>query len=211
MGHPFPKTKLQLTWEQIPGWCDFQELYDEAVTRSPDGAIFVEVGVLFGKSAARMAQAIRTSRKKIHFDAVDLFGYDQRNLVEIITEYTSKCPNHDLTQVPMILDSTKTLSHLDLAQKLLDLTGASDLVRLVKSSGQLWASSYSAESLDFVFVDALHTYDDTKSLLLTYLPKIRRGGILAGHDYNYPTVAQAVREVLGDVDVRGLSFTWRKP
>lgn len=40
-----------LTWRQMPGWFNFDDIYQEAVDLAPaTGARFVEVGVLLGKS-----------------------------------------------------------------------------------------------------------------------------------------------------------------
>lgn len=51
-------------------------------------------------------------------------------------------------------------------------------------------------SLDAVFIDADHTYDAVKKDIANWMPKIRKGGILAGHDYihTWPGVIQAVNE-----------------
>jgi hypothetical protein len=38
-------------------------------------------------------------------------------------------------------------------------------------------------SLDFVFIDALHEYEHVKEDIHTWYPKVRKGGILSGHDY----------------------------
>ena len=50
------------------------------------------------------------------------------------------------------------------------------------------------ESLDFVFVDADHSYEGCKQDIEDWLPKIRRGGIICGHDLHWPTVEKAVSE-----------------
>jgi hypothetical protein len=38
-------------------------------------------------------------------------------------------------------------------------------------------------SLDFVYIDARHDYDSVKEDLEAWLPKVRPGGIISGHDY----------------------------
>lgn len=38
-------------------------------------------------------------------------------------------------------------------------------------------------SLDFAYVDANHTYPHVVADIAAWLPKVRKGGILAGHDY----------------------------
>lgn len=39
------------------------------------------------------------------------------------------------------------------------------------------------ESLDFIFIDGLHTYDQVKKDIQNYYPKLKIGGFIFGHDY----------------------------
>jgi hypothetical protein len=45
------------------------------------------------------------------------------------------------------------------------------------------AKAIADSSLDFVFIDADHTYDAVTADLAAWWPKVRPGGILSGHDY----------------------------
>lgn len=47
------------------------------------------------------------------------------------------------------------------------------------------AEKFDNESLDFVFIDADHAYESVKRDINSWWPKVKPGGILAGHDY-YP-------------------------
>ena len=38
-------------------------------------------------------------------------------------------------------------------------------------------------SLDFVYIDALHEFDNVMTDIITWVPKVRREGIVSGHDY----------------------------
>ena len=61
-------------------------------------------------------------------------------------------------------------------------------------------SFFKDESLDLVFIDASHGYPLVKADVNSWLPKVRKGGILCGHDYDhlkFPGVKQAVDEILG--------------
>ena len=52
-------------------------------------------------------------------------------------------------------------------------------------------------SLDFVYIDGLHTYEGVKNDIELYLPKVKKGGYIAGHDYgskHFPGVKDAVDE-----------------
>lgn len=60
------------------------------------------------------------------------------------------------------------------------------------------ASSVPDGSLDFVFIDAEHTYEAVLADIAAWRPKLRPGGILSGHDYGHPRfpgVKRAVDEV----------------
>ena len=57
-------------------------------------------------------------------------------------------------------------------------------------------------SVDFIFIDAGHTYEEVFSDIVAWLPKMKKGSIMAGHDYNatnkpggYPGVQRAVRGI----------------
>ena len=58
------------------------------------------------------------------------------------------------------------------------------------------AKLYSDNSLDFVFIDAGHEYDSVIKDIKSWYPKVKTGGVIAGHDYTQPTcgVKRAVDE-----------------
>jgi predicted O-methyltransferase YrrM len=73
------------------------------------------------------------------------------------------------------------------------------------------AKTFSDESLDFVFIDATHTYEAVKDDIKTWLPKVKKGGIIAGHDYydydfpkeaSCPGVRKAVDECFSQEQIK---------
>lgn len=70
--------------------------------------------------------------------------------------------------------------------------------RLFWMNGSSWrtADEHEAGSLDFCFLDGDHHFDGVCKDLFAFWPKVRTGGILAGHDYwggrNHPGVNDAV-------------------
>lgn len=54
--------------------------------------------------------------------------------------------------------------------------------------------------LDFVYIDAKHDYRSTWSDLEAWYPKVKRGGIFAGHDYKNSFVRKNLVEVKRAVD-----------
>lgn len=54
---------------------------------------------------------------------------------------------------------------------------------------------YDDNSLDFVFIDANHTYEFIRDDIKVWYPKVKKGGILAGHDYVLEVCPGVVRAV----------------
>lgn len=60
-----------------------------------------------------------------------------------------------------------------------------------------------ANPADLVFIDALHDYEHVKQDIALWWPRVRVGGMLAGHDFNHkwPGVERAVAEAFNLMDV----------
>lgn len=48
------------------------------------------------------------------------------------------------------------------------------------------------ESLDFVFIDADHSFNSVNRDIKDWLPKLKSNGFIFGHDINWPSVKKAV-------------------
>ncbi len=76
----------------------------------------------------------------------------------------------------------------------------SEFIRL--SSTAAWAKLKSENvKLDFVFIDAKHTFEDLYTDIYIWERLVRKGGLISGHDYghpSYPGVYQAVRYHFGN-------------
>ncbi len=69
------------------------------------------------------------------------------------------------------------------------------------------------DSLDFIYIDGDHTYRGVKEDIKNYLPKLKKGGLIAGHDYeetHFPEVTKAVNELLGEPDKVFMDTSWIK-
>jgi hypothetical protein len=65
------------------------------------------------------------------------------------------------------------------------------------------ASCVADGTLDFVFIDADHSYEGCRDDIDAWLPKLKDHGLLCGHDYSekFPGVIQAVNEFAGTIDL----------
>jgi predicted O-methyltransferase YrrM len=65
------------------------------------------------------------------------------------------------------------------------------------------AKKVADKSLDWVFIDAGHTKDEVLADIEAWLPKVKKGGIISGHDYKedvWMGVVEAVNEAFPKLD-----------
>jgi predicted O-methyltransferase YrrM len=68
------------------------------------------------------------------------------------------------------------------------------------------------ELFDFIYIDGIHTYEQVKIDIDNYLPLLKQGGIIGGHDYgpHWPGVNKAVDEKFGKPDKMYKDTSWIK-
>lgn len=84
-------------------------------------------------------------------------------------------------------------------------------IRLIRDESVAAARTVPAQSLDFVFVDADHSYEGCKADIEAWLPTLRSGGWMMGHDYGhpgFPGVKQAVGEAFPAGVRTDVDHTW---
>lgn len=92
------------------------------------------------------------------------------------------------------------------AEKCFDrLTANNPKIQKVKNGSLEEAREYADRSLDGVYIDANHKYLNCKNDIKAWLPKIKKGGWIAGHDYSmdFPGVMLAVAEELTGIRPNG--------
>lgn len=76
----------------------------------------------------------------------------------------------------------------------------SDRFTLIRDFSDNVFDKFADESLDFIFIDGLHTYEQVKKDCQNYYSKIKPGGIFAGHDFEVISgVKKAVTEFANSV------------
>ena len=167
-------------YNDIPGWFLFRPIYEQAIKNAKDGAVFVEVGAFLGKSTHYMATEIFNSKKKVQFHVVDIW------LIE--SENQRKLAGNDSKS--LFLENLKPF----LKKKWFH----------VHHTPSIEASKlFEDKSLDFVLIDADHSYEAVKEDLRAWVPKIKPGGVIAGDDYTshtHPGVRRAVDEYFPNVE-----------
>lgn len=163
-------------------WMDFQDLYSEMIDHFPDNSHFVEIGSWKGRSAAYMAVELINSGKKIKFDCVDTWLGSQEHLE----------PSSPFFVQELIKDKDWLYYEF-----LKNIRPVSDFINPIRMSSLEAVSLYENRSLDFVFIDASHEYDDVKKDIVAWYPKVKKGGYLCGHDYTtFDGVRKAVDETI---------------
>jgi len=164
-------------YQTVSGWFSFRDLYAQIVAEARDGAHFVEVGSWKGRSAAFMAVEIANSGKQIAFDCVD-------------TWLGSNEKKH--SEDPAVIAGTLYSDFLK------NTAPARRYIRAaIRMPSVRAAQLYADGSLDFVFIDAAHDYENVRRDIGAWRPKIRVGGALAGDDFHFAGVTRATVDAFG--------------
>jgi hypothetical protein len=69
-------------------------------------------------------------------------------------------------------------------------------IRPIRATSLQAARLFEDKSLDFVFIDAAHDFESVRADIQAWRPKVKPGGVLAGHDYLacWPGVILAVEQ-----------------
>lgn len=175
-------SKIEHFYQTIHGWIDdpLEQVYRNAVENNSDDAHFVEIGSWKGKSASFMCVEIANSGKKIKFDCVDPWtgtsdaehGFDE--------DYRNKT---------LFETFTKNME---------PVRGYYNPVKLPSVDA---SKLYEDNSLDFVFIDGAHDADNVCADVLAWLPKVKPGKTLTGHDWGVGGVREGVLRVLDEKDI----------
>ena len=199
-------------WQDIPGWCDFFDIYREAVETAPPNATLVEVGTACGRSIAFLART-----------ALDAGRADLR-LVCVDPWWSCKPWKPDPAPVDDCDEMGFKGRHRALWERFGDTFGVFcgcmlehareefdrlTVLRLVSLDA---VRLFDDASCHMVFIDANHEYEGISPDIRAWRPKVRPGGIFAGHDHispEYDGVVRACREEFGPEGYRVQGTSWR--
>ncbi len=90
------------------------------------------------------------------------------------------------------------------------ILGMEPYLKILKKSSHEAALQFEDGYFDFVFIDADHVYERVKEDIDDWLPKVKKGGILAGHDYapSQKGIIKAVNDKFGDKKTVGKVGVW---
>ena len=154
-------------------WFNYQDVYKRIVESVPSGGHIVEVGAWKGASTSYLA--VEAQHKKLRIDVIDNWsGSDEHKNMNDIRENSL---------FGTFIDNLRPVINL---------------INPIRSDSVTASRMYDEESLDAVFIDADHRYESVKADILAWMPKVKKEGILAGHDYmsEYDGVIKAVNETL---------------
>jgi GT2 family glycosyltransferase/SAM-dependent methyltransferase len=160
-------------------------IYRDLIERVPDGGAIAEIGVWKGRSLTFIADLIR--QKKLSVIAVDDFA----GTVDEGDEYLVK--------------SAKKSNIEEEFKQNMQKAGIAEQILICRNNSVEAAAKIKNATLDLVFIDGDHKYENCKADIMAWNPKLKSSGIMSGHDYApYWGVPKAVDEIFGasNIDVK---------
>lgn len=161
----------------------------------------IETYVELGTWRLRNFKSLYMLCPKLKMTGVDLYQPQPNLKEEVGVERYTPGENN--------LEWNHELYYADMMKLVKGSKGRANFIRNYTSEA---AKQFEDESIDMVFIDALHTYSGVKQDIKDWSPKVKKGGIISGHDYGYhrfPGVKKAVDESFAIDKIRtGAEDVW---
>jgi hypothetical protein len=170
-------------YTKIHGW--FNEGYPGAYKKifdyfKSEPEHIVEIGVWKGRSSSYLG--------------VELYNHGWTNVKFDLIDHFEGSPEHKRNP------KFNTLNLYDIAVENLSPLNGKINYEIFKLSSEESSKKYNDESLDFVFIDGAHEYNEVLKDINLWYPKVKKGGIICGDDYcsDWNSVIKAVDDFFGN-------------
>jgi len=151
-----------MQWSDIDGWFSEQDAEFVSTLCSGVSGMVLEIGVFKGRSTAVMAPVCLANGCDYH--VVDNFwGAEECDPATIVQR------------------SEKVLT---IFRRNMKSIGLWDRITVHKSDSYAATAAFPHATLGLCFIDADHSFEGVTRDLESWWPKVRPGGVLAGHDYS---------------------------
>lgn len=163
-----------------------EEILYPFIDNAKDNSLYVELGVFIGGNLTLVADRIKKQKKEIRVIGIDNWEFQNNGLspesmraagINYSDDFESICRNN------------------------LDKNGFGFVELLCGNTNKL-AESFDDESIDCIFIDALHSSKEYHiNELSLWVPKVKTGGIVCGHDWPSMGIQSAVKEFFNGKDI----------
>jgi len=166
-----------LGYRDIFGWFEAEKIYQQIFDFLPNDGWFCEVGVFLGKSTAFFQEICRKNpEKQVNHLVIDTF------------QGTPKEHEHILEQ----LDKPLKEVFIENMRKC-----GFDLDKIFIKEGksqEILLRDFPHHFFDAIYIDGDHSYEAFKMDIKLAKLKVKKGGIIAGHDINLPSIWRVLKE-----------------
>ena len=149
---------------------------------------FIEVGVWQGTSISYLANLLR-ERENLELYAVDLF---------------KNSPVREA--VPTQVTENEVNNLYEIYNYNLEQTNTRCLIKDIDGCSWEVAKKFEDNYFDFIFIDAGHKFVEASKDINNWYPKLKKNGIIAGHDWEMASIRKTVYSFLNKKDIKVLVF-----
>lgn len=156
-------------WQDIPGWFNFEGVYDLAPVFLRNNKLkFLEIGSFLGKSTMYMYEILKSKNIDMDFNIIDTFT----------GPVTGKWKNQKLWDG---FDIKPVEDFYPLFKE--NLGEAINEINVYRIPSIEAVNTFPDNYFDFVFIDGDHQFESVYSDISLYYPKVRTGGFFGGDDW----------------------------
>lgn len=156
------------------GFFDYDDIYRAIMDDAKDGDTIVEIGSWVGRSTLYMAELVKYAseklNKRVRFVNVEPF------LADVVIHADGSYG---------WVESTEGEKPKTRAEFYKNTEAFREFIETIEEKSVPAASKFKDGSIFAVWVDARHDYNSVMEDLRAWFPKVKKGGIIAGHDFTY--------------------------
>jgi predicted O-methyltransferase YrrM len=154
-----------------------------AMIRDMGDVIAAEVGVAFGINSIFMLENCPNIK---HYYAIDPH--------EAYQDWGPDCGYGNMQHDLMVAVGNKFLENLEAYDN-------KDKITFYKKTSDEAKDLIPANTLNFMFIDANHSTESVRQDCLNWWPKMKKGGIMAGHDFDATSVQEGVKRFMDEMNI----------
>ena len=133
------------------------------LNKNPELRVGCEVGTCAGQNIKHIIENCQNIKKMYGVDSYSKDNWDLKDFVSVEKEFGG---------FDSLYNEVKTM-----------LGQFGNKVELIRKPSKLAALDFDDESLDFVFIDAGHEFNDCYDDIVSWYPKVKSNGLIMGHDF----------------------------
>ena len=116
--------------------------------------------------------------------------------------YYAKKPNVQFFTVDIFVGTSRWPADKQYEKLINNMSKFEFYPKIIHGNSEMASSHFEDQSIDLLFIDANHEEEFVTTDIKTFLPKMKKGSTISGHDWGFPSVQAALKSCFPNSDIK---------